>query len=201
MSERFKDLAKISQAPAAKQLAEANIALQTMLGTPASAPPEQVLTELEEKEAWLDMLLLLSVLLPARERVWWACLAARDYIGPKSENDPRPLQISEAWVFDPTNENRQAASQALDNAYVDDETVHCATAVLFADGTLGPGDMAQYAAPAGVAEWSAYGMNIVALGELSDKFDLHTQVLIDRALDIARGGSGRVESKTENGGA
>jgi hypothetical protein len=192
MTERFKDLVKISDAPAAKQLAAANVVLRTRLEAPASAPPEVVLAELEQKQAWIDMLHLLAVLLPPRERVWWACLAARDYIGPKSKDDPLSLTASEAWVFKPDEDHREAARQSLDNAYVDDETVHCATAVLYADGTLGPGDLSEYPAPAGAAETSAFAMNVVALGELSDKFDMHVQVLIDRALDIARGGNGKI---------
>lgn len=191
MTERFDNLLKISDAPAAKQLAEANVVLRTRLESPASAPPCVVLAELERKEAWIDMLHLLGVLLPPRERVWWACLAARDYIGPKSKNDPLSLTASEAWVFKPDEEHREAARQSLDNAYVDDETVHCATAVLYADGTLGPGDLAEYPAPAGAAETSAFAMNVVALGELSDRFDAHVQILVDRALDIARGGNGK----------
>lgn len=197
MKNRFEKLTKLRPEPAAKQLALANIMLKTQLTSPASAPPETVLAELADKKAWQDVLLLMSVLLPPRERVWWACLAARDYIGKKSDNDPLPLLTSEAWVFQPTDENREAARQSLDNAYIDDDTVHCATAVLYSDGTLGPGDLAQYPAPAGASEWSAYAMNVVALGELSDKFEIHTQLLIDRALDIARGGNGRVERPAE----
>ncbi|MFD3190514.1 DUF6931 family protein [Sedimentitalea sp. HM32M-2] len=177
-----------------KQLSQANVVLRTPLDSPASASPEQVLEELEQKQAWLDILSLLSVLLPPRERVWWACLAARDYIGPKSDKDPPSLVRSEEWVFNPDEDHREAARATLDHAYVDDETVHCATAVLYADGTLGPGDLAQHPAPAGAAEASVFAMNVVALGELSDRFDEHIQVLIDRALDIARGGSGRVSA-------
>ncbi|MBK0327128.1 hypothetical protein I5535_07460 [Rhodobacteraceae bacterium F11138] len=195
MNPRFKDLVKIPRDPAVKQLSQANVVLRTPLQSPASASPEQVLDELESKQAWLDMLMLLAVLLPARERVWWACLAARDYIGPKSDKDPPSLARSEDWVFQPDEDKREAARATLDHAYVDDETVHCATAVLYADGTLGPGDLAQYPAPAGAAEASVFAMNVVALGELSDRFDEHIQLLIDRALDIARGGSGRVTMK------
>lgn len=195
MSDRYKDLKKIPAEPAAKQLAKANVMLSTVLESPASASPEQVLLELESKEAWIDILNLLAVLLPPRERVWWACLAARDYIGPKSPKDPLPLVASETWVFEPNDENRMAARNALDNAYVDDDTTHCANAVIFSDGTLGPGDLSQHPAPAGVAENSAFAMNVVALNKLSDKFETHTQLLIDRALDIARGGNGRIEPK------
>ncbi|MEY8830463.1 hypothetical protein AB9K34_18975 [Sedimentitalea sp. XS_ASV28] len=192
MSDRFKELVKIPQEPAARILSNANIRLDTLIQSPASALPDAVLDELQAKEAWIDILLLLAALLPVRERVWWACLAARDYIGPKSRNDPPSLAASEAWVFDPTEENREAARATLDHAYVDDDTVNCAVAVLYSDGTLGPGDLAEYPAPAGASELAAFAMNVVALGELSDRFDAHVQVLIDRAVDIAKGGNGRV---------
>lgn len=191
MTERFKDMAKVSGDPAAKQLANANVRITSQLASPASAPPEVVLAELEEKKEWIDILMLFSVLLPPRERVWWACLAARDYIGPKSPNDPLPLAASEAWVFDPSDEKRDAARHSMDNAYADDDTVNCALSVLYSDGTLGPGDLSQHPAPAGAAELSAFAMNVVALNELSDKFEAHTQVLIDRAVNIARGGNGQ----------
>jgi uncharacterized protein DUF6931 len=151
-----------------------------------------VLAELEDKGALVDLLRLLAILLPPRERVWWACMAARDYLGPRSDKDPPSLVASETWVFNPSDENRDAARNSLDHAYVDDDTVNCALAVLYADGTLGPGDLAQYPAPAGASETAAFAMNMVALGELSDKFEEHGKLLIDRALDIGRGGNGQV---------
>jgi hypothetical protein len=192
MSERYTDLTKIPADPPAKLLAAANIQLKAQLDAPASAPAAEVLAELEAKQAWGDLLMALAVMLPPRERVWWACLAARDVIAFRAEAETRPLTSAEAWVFKPTEENREAARASLDNAYVDDDSVNCATAVLYADGTLGPGDLAQHPAPAGASELSAFAMNMVALGELSDKFETYVQVLIDRALDIARGGNGRV---------
>lgn len=195
MSERFKNMVKVPDQPAAKLLARANIRLKTRLDAPASASAEAVLEELDSKKAMIDMLLLMSVLLPPRERVWWACLAARDYIGPKSDKDPPSLATSEVWVFKPTEENRNAARNTLDHAYVDDDTVNCATAVLYADGTLGPGDLKEFPAPAGAAEAAVFTMNMVALKHLSARFEAHGQLLIDRAVDIARGGSGRIEAK------
>lgn len=195
MSERFKNMVKVPDQPAAKLLARANIRLKTRLDAPASASAEAVLEELDSKKAMIDILLLMSVLLPPRERVWWACLAARDYIGPKSDKDPPSLATSEVWVFKPTEENRNAARNTLDHAYVDDDTVNCATAVLYADGTLGPGDLKEFPAPAGAAEAAVFTMNMVALKHLSARFEAHGQLLIDRAVDIARGGSGRIEVK------
>ncbi len=196
MTERFAGMIKVPQEPAAKLLARASAQLTAPISAPASASIDIVLAELAEKGELFDMLHLLAVALPPRERVWWACLAARDYVGPKSKTDPPSLTAAEAWVFDPTDSNRIAASDAIDGAYVDDDTVNCALAALYSDGTLGPGELAQYPAPAGVAEAAAFGMNMVALGELSDKFEEHGAMLVDRAVDIARGGSGQME---ENG--
>lgn len=192
MTDRYTDLTKFPADPVAKLLSRANVILKTRLDAPPTAQAATVLEELETKGALVDLLRLLAVLLPPRERVWWACLAARDYIGPKSESDPPSLTASEAWVFDPNDENREVARNSLDNAYVDDDTVNCALSVLYADGTLGPGDLAEYPAPAGASETAAFAMNIVALGKLSDRFEEHGRLLVTRALDIGRGGSGKV---------
>lgn len=190
----FNDLVKIPTDPVAKLLSRANVLLKTPLQAPPTAGASEVLQELSDKGALVDLLRLLAILLPPRERVWWACLAARDYIGPKSDKDPPSLTASEAWVFDPSDENRDAARMTLDHAYVDDDTVNCALAVLYADGTLGPGDLKQYPAPAGASETAAFAMNMVALSELSDKFEEHGQILVERAVNIGRGGNGQADS-------
>ena len=91
MSERFHDLTKVPKQPAAKLLARAGMKLQVPIDAPASALPEVVLSELAAKAEWIELLKLLAVLLPPRERVWGACLAARDFIGAKSPADPLPL--------------------------------------------------------------------------------------------------------------
>ncbi len=150
---------------------------------------EAVLTELEEKKAWVDLVRLLSVALPDREAVWWACIAARDITG----EDATPcLKASEAWVFDPTEENREKVQMALDTADMDDDTALAATAALYAPGNMGPGEMAEYPAPPAAVSACAFGMNMTTLGEVADPL-LHLQWLIDRAVDIARGGNGKVE--------
>jgi len=193
MTDRFADMTKVPQQPAARMLANANAKLETDIDAPASAPADVVLAELQDKGALIDTLRLLSVLLPARERVWWACMAARDIIGEDADNMTPSLAAAEKWVFKPTEDNREAARATLELADVDDDTIHCATSVLYADGTLGPGDLADYEAPAGASEINAFAMNIIALKEHSDKMQEYGQMLIERAVDIARGGNGRVQ--------
>ena len=195
MSEqRFADLKKIPKEPAARMLAGVNAKLATPVDVPASAAVETVLEKLAEKGAWVDILRLLSIAMPPREGVWWACIAARDVVGEGDENATHCLKASEAWVFKPDEKNREAARISLDNVYVDDDTNLVATAVMYAPGNMGPGDMAQYPAPAGAVSSCVFGMNMIALGEAED-FDTHIQLLIDRALDIARGGNGKVETE------
>ena len=200
MNERFKGLTKLPKQPAARLLSLANAQLETELTAPASAAIEVVLAELEQKGALIDMIRLLSVVLPARERVWWSCLAARDTLKDGGKLPP-PLAAAEAWVFKPTEENRAVAHHAVQHASMKDDTKHCAMAVQFHDGTLGPGELAQHPAPPGGSEVSAFAMNVVAIGRSGKSLEVAAALLIDRALDIARGGSGRVEAERTREGA
>jgi hypothetical protein len=200
MNERFSGLTKLPKQPAARLLSNANAELETELAAPASASVEVVLEELETKGALIDMLRLLSVALPARERVWWSCLAARDTLA-EGMRPPPPLAAAEAWVFKPTEENRAVAHHSLQHASMKDDTKHCAMAVQWHDGTLGPGELAQHAAPPGGSEVSAFAMNVVAIGKSGKTLEIAAVLMIDRALDIARGGSGQVKpaEKTREG--
>lgn len=191
MTEDFSDLKKVPDQPAVRLLAMANAKLSCQLDAPANANVSTVLKELQKGKFYIDMLRLLSVALPARERCWWACLAARDVIPSDAENMPAPLVAAEKWVRSPSDETRDAARVAVELADIDDDTVHCAVSVVFSDDTLGPGDLAQYPAPAGASQAAAFGMNIMAMG-MSVDVDQTAKLLIDRALNIARGGNGTV---------
>ncbi|WP_209426238.1 hypothetical protein [Pararhodobacter sp. SW119] len=188
MSDRFADLKKVPKEPAARILATKTTKLDTWLDAPASASVEVVLAELAEKKAWVDLLRLLSAALPDREAVWWACIAARDITG---ETPTACLKAAEAWVFKPTDENREKVQLALEVADMDDDTVLVATAALYAPGTMGPGDMAEHPAPPAAVSACAFAMNMTTLGVVEDPL-LHLQWLIDRGVDIARGGNGKI---------
>lgn len=192
MSKRFENLKKIPPEPAARMLAMANTKLQTPISAPASAPVDVVLTELEQKAAQIDILRLLAVALPPREATWWACLAARDLIGEDAKTVPIPLACAERWVFKPTEENRIAARDAFETAEMDDDTTFCAMAALYAEGTLGPGDMNDTPAPPNALGAAVLAMNMIAAKARADTFKTYVDILIDRGLDIARGGNGRV---------
>ena len=199
MSKRFENLKKIPDQPAVRLLAAANAKLKTKLKSPANASVQTVLEELEAANAPVDMLRLLSVALPPRECVWWACIAGRDIL-PEVEKSAC-LSASEAWVFDPSVENRDRLRLVLENESSGDKTAACATAAYYAPGNLGEGDMADIAAPVGVVSACCFGMNLKTL-KVGPPPDRCFEVTIDRALDIARGGNGKiqlVEEKTTEG--
>jgi hypothetical protein len=191
MSKRFENLKKIPPEPAARMLAMQNMKLQTKLDAPASASVQVVLEELEGKAAKFDILRVLAVALPPREATWWACLAGHDLIGPEPKVVPPPLASAERWVFKPTEENRIAARDAFETADMDDNTTFCAMAALYADGTLGPGDMNDTPAPPNGVSAAVFAMNLLSMNMNVETMDVHIETLIDRGLDIARGGNGR----------
>ncbi len=193
MNARFADLRKIPKEPAARLLARASTKLRTPLRAPASASVATVLDELEQAQAWIDMLRLLSVALPPRERVWWACLAGRDLVGAAAGKLPPPLAAAEAWVFKPTEANRLAARTASEAADIDDDTTLCCTAVIFAEEPAGHAEAPDATASPGAAPAAAFCMNLKALGLEKADFGRAANLLIDRALDIARGGNGRID--------
>ena len=192
MSERFENLKKIPDEPAARMMAMAKVKFQYAVTSPASADVPTVLKELDEAKAIFDMVNLLAVALPAREAVWWSCLAARDLVG---EASAPPLEAAEAWVHEPNDDNRDAAQYAAQDAEIDDDTPLCALAALYADGTMGTGVLAEHPAPVGAVAHLVAGMNLLALDAMADDAPDHGTVLVDRALDIARGGNGRLDKE------
>lgn len=190
MTDRFADLRKIPTDPARRLLALSGAKLGTAVASPAAAGVGPVLAELEAAGAWPDLLRLLSVALPAREAIWWGCIAADGFAG---DPPPRTLNAARAWVFKPTTETREAARAAAEAADPDDETAALASAVAMHDGRLGTGDLAAHAAPQGVSAALVLGVVATALGRgPADGFAARRQRLIDSALDIARGGNGQV---------
>ncbi|MDX8346876.1 hypothetical protein SLH49_02650 [Cognatiyoonia sp. IB215446] len=195
-SPRFDDLKKLPTHPAARIIAHNNIVLQTPVTAPASATVAQLLSELHEKGAVIDMMQLLAHALPPRETTWWACLSARDLLPDGSDKLTPSIKAAEDWVLQPSEETRALARAALDSAPNDDDTVFCAMAATFADGTLGPGEYEDYDAPPGAVGSAAFSIALIAMFDREDETETRATLLLERALDISRGGSGQVNPLT-----
>lgn len=198
---RFEGLKKFPADPAAAILARSRVKLRARAAVDLEVPVPQVLAALEAAGEGLEMLRLIAHALPPREATWWACLAARDMLAPGAAEVPPPLAAAEAWVFKPGDETRRTARAAMENADIDDDTVFCAMAATFADGTLGPDQLADYEAPRGGLGNAVHGMVLKSIFADAANADARTQLQIARGLDIARGGSGRIEAGQAVAGA
>ena len=194
MSDRFANLHKVPKQPASRLLAMSNAKLKTQTTSPANAAVEVLLGELEQAGAVVDMLRLISCALPPREAVWWACLAARDIVAAEGIKDkPLCLQSAEKWVFDPTPDNRVKVQTAIEAADQGDKTALAATAALYAPGNMGDSeDLKDAPAPPGIVANCAFGMNLKSLKVDKDP-QARLEFLLDRAIDIARGGHGQIQ--------
>jgi len=196
MTDRFANLKKVPKQPARRLLALANARLSLPLDSPPAADVSTVLHELASKDAPGDMIRLLAAALPAREGIWWACLAGGDLVTGGAPVPPT-LAAARAWVFKPGDDTRENARLALETVDPLDDTDLCARAVTMHDGKMGTGDLAGLDAPVGAMSTMVLGMVLKSLSAAPPETLLaHIDLLIERALDIARGGNGRLETAT-----
>lgn len=81
----------------------------------ASDPsPEDFLRALLEQERFPDAAQYLAYALPKREAVWWGVVVVREQLDPDDAVGRATLDAVEAWVRDPTDENRRAALAAAE---------------------------------------------------------------------------------------
>ncbi|MEM9145015.1 MAG: hypothetical protein AAGC57_02380 [Pseudomonadota bacterium] len=199
---RFADLKKFTTESAHAMMVRERIQLKTPIAAPETASVPVVLAELESgkaKDHVLDILHLMAHGLPKREATWWACLAGRDLYPKEQSVDPLTLSTAEAWVYKPSDKTRSDARTAMENAMPGDKTKLCALAATFAPGTLGPGDLEDYEAPPGAVGAAVFGMVLRSLYLDPVRIGPKGEMLIERGLDIARGGNGRVEPVAATG--
>jgi len=100
----------------------------------AAAPFFEALTQ---QSLFLDAVRFLSVALPAREAVWWACVCARETLpadAPLAVADA--LQAAEAWVYRPSEGGRRAAKTAADAARLETAAAWSAIAAFWSGGSI-----------------------------------------------------------------
>lgn len=168
------------------------------LTAPENMTPASFLEQLLSKSLFNDAVQFLAFALPKREAVWWACLCARSEL---REPTPPPvlaaLEAAEAWVYRPTDENRRAAMERAQATKFDAPGVWAAVAAFWSGSSLAPADLpAVSPAPhlTGVAVSGA--LTLAAVQTEPALADKKRQRYIDMAVDIANGGSGRLERKS-----
>ena len=76
---------------------------------PTEEPPTIFLKQLSAQHKFEDAVAFCAYLLPRREAVWWGCRCVRALLRDIAASRARPINAAEAWVYDPSDENRRTA--------------------------------------------------------------------------------------------
>jgi hypothetical protein len=153
--------------------------------------PGQFLDLLAGRQLFEDAIGFLAHALPNREAVWWAVLCIRDDAG---SAPPEPvvaaLRTAEAWVRDPSDENRRAARGAARAAGLGSPAAMVATAAFLGGGSLGPPGgpevlPSEYSAARSVAN----AVSLAALRDPPGKAPERFPSFVARGVEVATGAS------------
>jgi hypothetical protein len=146
---------------------------------------------------WTDAVRFLAHALPRREAVWWACTCARLALPASAAPEVgAALQAAEAWVFQPTEENRRAAMEKAEAAGFDTPSAWSAVSVFWSGGSMAPEGM-----PDAPPDPSLYAIGVgasvllaIAAGE-PQSAERRFEEAIERGIDIANGGNGKLKAE------
>jgi hypothetical protein len=177
-----------------RSLPAGGLALSPQPGASPGAFLEQLISGAKFNEA----VHFLAFALPKREAVWWACLCARSVLG-----DPAPppvlaaVEAAEAWVYRPTDETRRNAMARAQAAKFDSPGAWAAVGAFWSGGSIAPPDLpAVPPAPHLTGVAVAGAITLAAVQTEPALADQKRQRYIEFAIDIANGGSGRLETKS-----
>lgn len=192
--DRFADLKRLSSDPLSEILIRAQVRLKTKVDLPKEAPAAEYLPLLEEAGAQLDMLMAMSYAMPARQAVWWSCLATRQEMTEEEADASHPIKAAENWVYQPGDKNKKIADKVFQRAAGDDPAKLCVMAALYGDGKVDLGEDQKIDAPAGVSQGCCFSALVGVASRAEEGLEERAAFLIEQGLDIARGGNGQIEN-------
>jgi hypothetical protein len=160
--------------------------------------PAAFLRLLVDGALYADAVRFLARALPKREATWWACLCARSALG----ENPAPellkaLELAEQWVQRPTEEHRRLTYPAAQESQFGHPASWAAMAAFWSGGSMAPPDVpAVPPADNLTAKAVAGAVMLAAVQTEPEKAEAKYQRFLDQGIDIAGGGSGRLEQKS-----
>ncbi|MCC5986219.1 MAG: hypothetical protein JJT95_00960 [Pararhodobacter sp.] len=147
-------------------------------------------------DLWIDAVRVMAQALPRREAAWWACLNARESLGDDApEQSTQIVEAAEAWVFKPSDELARNAFDLAEAAGFDSAESYAALAVFWASGNMAPPEAGVVIEPdktlSGVAAAATIIYAVSKLKSPQEATAWYERAMM-QALDIARGGSGRL---------
>jgi hypothetical protein len=151
------------------------------------------LKQLVEQELYPDAVRFLAHALPKREATWWACLSARNAITNKtSALEVKAIELAEAWVYKPDEENRKTTLPAAEAAKFNNPASWAAIAAFWSGDNISPIPDAVIPPHEKLYAKAVVGaVMLAATNGNAQKINENYQLFLHQGLNIACGGDGR----------
>lgn len=154
--------------------------------------PDAYIQVLQDKKLYADAIRFLAMALPKREAVWWGCVAARSMM-PKEvpPQEVATISAAEAWVYQPTEENRRQAMAYAEAAEFKTASSWAATAAFWSAGSMSPPEAPVVPPAPDLTAKAVTGAILLASSVAEpDKLDEVYVRMLAIGLNIAQGGKG-----------
>lgn len=159
----------------------------------AGATPAEYLARLVENTRYHDAARFLAHALPKREAVWWACLCARETLAGDAPPERRAaIEAAEAWVYQPTEENRRTTMARAERAGYDNPSSWAAMAAFWSGGSMAPEGSPEVPPGATLTAIAVGGAVILAaVQHQPEHAEERFASFFTQGIDVANGGNGR----------
>ena len=184
---------KIKQAQALAICNDFDLSAPALALLPEFPGTADFLQQLIAQQHYPDAVRLLAHALPKREATWWACLSARHGITETTPaNQIKAIELAEAWVYKPTDDNRRPTLAAAEATAYNNAASWAAIAAFWSGTDISPTPLAVIPPSEKLYAKAVTGAIMLAatLGEaehIKDKY----QLFLKQGLHIANGGDGR----------
>ncbi len=189
---------KVSAAKAADICRRVPLSPEAMALLTPEQSPQAFLAALVNARHFSDAVRFLAFSLPSREAIWWACATAR--AGQLAPADAECLERAVAWAYEPDDTKRRACMEAAEGLNFEGAAAYAALSVFWSGGSMAPEGMPEAPPDPSLASVGvgASVLLAVAAGEPLSA-DRRFEEAIERGMDIANGGNGKLKTERPRG--
>ncbi|HEY5603542.1 MAG TPA: Twin-arginine translocation pathway signal [Gammaproteobacteria bacterium] len=155
--------------------------------------PSEFLDTLIKNELYYDAVTFLAHSLPAREAVWWACVCCRYFLEGSDVKYQLALNAAEAWVYDPSEQNRRIAEKFAEEGDYATSASWAAAAAFWSGGSITKENDPAMEPPAFLYAHAVAGSVVMAAGwkqPEADEVKQRFETYLKHGISIANGGNG-----------
>ncbi len=158
----------------------------------AESAPAPFLQRLMENRQYPEAIQFLAMALPKREAVWWACISARKaQLNQMDEKRGAAVKAAEAWVVEPSEENRRKSMAAAEATEFQNSAGWAAVGAFWSGGSMAPPAAPEVPPAPELTGRAVGGAVLLAVAESGpDNAEEKYRFLLEKGLDIAKGGKG-----------